>query len=98
MMELRIAPHEPTSAPVMISRLFESVKPMPQAAQPGGFALSASESLGFRHAAEPTGGAEGRYRFSVNARNESILCSETLNNGRVITCYCGNFRGCGRAE
>src|SRR5439155_21601609 len=24
---------------------------------------------------------------------ESILCSETLNNGRVITCYCGNFRG-----
>ena len=76
MMELSIAPDERTSAPVMISRLFESVKPMPQAAQPGGFALSASESLGFRHAAEPTGGAEGRYRFSAKARNESILCSE----------------------
>jgi len=78
MMELRIAPHDPTSAPVMISRLFESVKPMPQAAQPGGLPLSAAESLCFRHTAERTGGAGGRYRFSVKARNESILCSENL--------------------
>ena len=52
MMELRIALHEPASAAIMISRLFESVKPMPQAAQPGGFPLSAAESLVFRHAAE----------------------------------------------
>jgi hypothetical protein len=29
-----MAPDEPTSAPVMISRLFDKVKPMPQAAQP----------------------------------------------------------------
>ena len=80
MMELRIAPHEPASAPIMISRLFESVKPMLQAAQPGGFPLSAAESLGFRHTAERTGGAGGRYRFGAKARNESILWSETITN------------------
>src|SRR5262249_61505598 len=34
MMYDRIAPEEPTSAPVMISAEFPSVKPMPAAAQP----------------------------------------------------------------
>jgi hypothetical protein len=47
----------------MISRLFESVKPMPEAAQPEGFPLSAAESLVFRHAAERTGGAGGRVKI-----------------------------------
>jgi hypothetical protein len=64
MMELRIVPHDPASAAVMISRLFESVTPTPLAAQPGGFPLSAAESLVFSHAAEPTGGAGVRYRLA----------------------------------
>ena len=34
MIELRIAPEEPTSAPVTISRSFESMKPVAAAAQP----------------------------------------------------------------
>src|SRR3954470_23582263 len=34
MMEDRIAPDDPTSAPVMISAVLPSVKPMPAAAQP----------------------------------------------------------------
>jgi hypothetical protein len=34
MMYDRIAPDEPTSAPVMISAVLPSVKPMPAAAQP----------------------------------------------------------------
>ena len=42
MMEPRIVPHESASAPIMISRLCESMKQMPQAAQPRGFRLSAA--------------------------------------------------------
>ena len=34
MMYDRMAPDEPTSAPVMMSAMFDSVKPMPAAAQP----------------------------------------------------------------
>ena len=34
MMYDRMAPDDPTRAPVIISRLLDSVKPMPQAAHP----------------------------------------------------------------
>ena len=79
-MALRITPHEPASAPIMISRLFESMKPMPQAARPGDFPSSAAEPLVVRQAAERTRDAGGRYRFGVKARNDISFVPKPITN------------------